>query len=176
MKIFISHAIKDKDHIEHIDKTLSPYGFELLIAEHFQDVNNIISEKIEKLINSCDIALILLTEKGFNSNFVQQEIGYIKKSNKPFIQLVQKGLGNQITGFNFGRDYISYDVENRESSLIIVKETLLNQWKLLEEKKRKENLARINYINAINEQKRKDNEKIALALGAGLLLLAIASE
>jgi nucleoside 2-deoxyribosyltransferase len=88
MKIFISHAIKDAELIENIKVYLEPHNIDLLIAEHYIDTQNTITHKIENMIKVCDVALFLLTENGFNSHFVHQEIGYIQSLKKPMLQLV----------------------------------------------------------------------------------------
>ena len=82
MKIFISHSISDKQLIKTLINRITPLGIKLLIAEHYFSTHNTITSKIEKLIDYSDFAIILLTENGFNSNFVHQEIGYIKKVGK----------------------------------------------------------------------------------------------
>lgn len=76
MKIFVSHSLSDSELLIKINGTLEPYGLKLLISEHVQDLNNTITKKIENMITECDVAVVMLTENGFNSNFVQQEIGY----------------------------------------------------------------------------------------------------
>jgi nucleoside 2-deoxyribosyltransferase len=109
MKVFISHALTDQDILKRIKETLEPHGLQLNIAEHYVDIERSITQKIENMIIQSDIALILLTQNGFNSHFVQQEIGYIKSLNKPFIQVVQSGFENKIKGFNYGHDYFELD-------------------------------------------------------------------
>jgi hypothetical protein len=109
MKIFVSHSLKDKTLIQALKSTLEPIGITLFIAEHYEDLENTITQKIENMIWQCDVALILLTTNGYKSNFVQQEIGYIKSCNKPSLQIVQCGLENKISGFMYGKSYVEYD-------------------------------------------------------------------
>ena len=78
INIFLSHAIADKTIIANIKKTLKPYGLNFFIAEHTRSVDSSISEKIEAMIQKSNIGLVLLTEKGYNSHFVQQENNYKK--------------------------------------------------------------------------------------------------
>ncbi len=77
MKVFLSHAISDKELIEMFQTSIKKTGVELVIAEHNFSLNETITQKIESMIRQSHIALFLLTENGFNSAFVQQEIGYI---------------------------------------------------------------------------------------------------
>lgn len=106
MKVFISHSLADHNLIKRIKDTLEPHGLKLFIAEHYIDIERTVTEKIENMIKQCDVALILLTQSGFDSHFVQQEIGYIKGQNIPFLQIIQSGLESKIKGFNYGKDYI----------------------------------------------------------------------
>lgn len=125
MKIFISHSLEDKDLIQKVVETLKPYNIDLLIAEHSYETRETITKKIEKMITDCDLALILLTEKGFNSAFVQQEIGYITSLKKPHIQLVQFGFEKKISGFNFGKDFILFDPKKPELAIEKSKKNIL---------------------------------------------------
>lgn len=106
MKIFVSHSLSDSELLNKIKDTLEPYGLKLFISEYVQDLNNTITKKIENMITECDVAVVMLTENGFNSNFVQQEIGYINSLKKPYLQIVQSGFEKKLSGFNFTRDYI----------------------------------------------------------------------
>jgi hypothetical protein len=124
---------------------------------HTLDFQNTISTKIEYLINNCDVALILLTENGYDSKFVQQEIGYIKKCNKPILQVVQKGIESRLVGFNYGRDYILYNPENPQNAVELIEKTLLG------------------YLKKETARKEK-GAKIGFGLIAGLIVLALSND
>lgn len=184
MNIFLSHAIADQDLIKTIQKTLEPYKIKFLIAEHTRDHELNITEKIEALIRKSDIGLVLLTESGYNSHFVQQEIGYIKSLKKPFIQVIQKGFESKIKGFNFGKDYILLDLNNSNVALNQLREDLLKffnkiskkkeaERKILEVKKYQEFKYAEQRRRKIHEEKQQANA--AFAVLAGLLILGIAS-
>ena len=175
MNIFLSHAIADKTIIENIEKTLKPYGLIFFIAEHTRSVDSSITEKIEAMIQKSDIGLVLLTEKGYNSHFVQQEIGYLKSQRKPFIQVIQMGFENQIKGFNYGKDYIQLDPNNTDAALEEIKKDLLKFRKRIITQytiKQEQMIA----TQKAEAQRKKQNENTALGILAGLLVLAIASE
>ena len=185
MRIFISHAIKDAELIENVKKTLEPHKIELLIAEHYVDTQNTITQKIESMIKGCDFALFLLTEHGFNSFFVHQEVGYALSQRKPMIQLVQIGLENKISGFLYGRDYISYNLDNPDLALNNMKKILLEYWRKQEQKRirvqqtlmyqiQQENLEQ-NRLQQLQKAKEAKEAKIGLGILAGLLVLAIAT-
>ncbi len=175
MNIFLSHAIADKSIIENISTTLKPYGLNFFIAEHTRSVDSTITEKIETMIRQSDIVLVLLTEKGYNSHFVQQEIGYIKSLKKPFIQVVQLGFENQIKGFNYGKDYIQLDPSNIDAAIIEIKKDLLSfRDRIIAQKKM--NKERVIAAQIAEAQRKKQQENTALGILAGLVVLAIASE
>ncbi|MBA7589927.1 hypothetical protein ES708_32026 [subsurface metagenome] len=169
MKIFVSHSLDDKELLVKVEETLKPYGIQLLVAEHYYETTETITKKIEKMITDCDLALILLTEKGFNSAFVQQEIGYISSLKRPHIQLVQHGFEKKITGFNFGKDYISFDPSNPERAIEKFKNKVSSM--LIEKaeiKKKHEQLAAQMALK--KKQMQIKNEKT----GIGILVIFIA--
>jgi TIR domain len=131
MKVFLSHAIIDKDLIRALKNRCSKNGLQLLIAEHTIGLNKTITEKIELMIRESKIALFLLTANGNESKFVQQEIGYVQSLKKPALYIVQKG--KQITGFAYGRDYIELDPENPDEAIKKAISKLLAHWKKLQE-------------------------------------------
>jgi hypothetical protein len=175
MNIFLSHAIADKSIIENIEKTLKPYGLNLFIAEHTRSVDSNITEKIELMIQNSHIGLVLLTEKGFNSHFVQQEIGYLKSLKKPFIQVIQLGFENQIKGFNYGKDFIQLDPNNINATVEEIKKDLLKfRKRIIFQNKMKHD--QIIAAQKLETQRKKQNENTALGILAGLLVLAIVTE
>ncbi|MFK5108432.1 hypothetical protein ACI394_28210, partial [Klebsiella pneumoniae] len=87
-----------------------------------------ITDKIESMINNCHLALILLTENGYNSHFVQQEIGYINSKRKPYLQIVQEGFQQKIKGFNYGKGYILIDPANPTTAIEKAKRIILDYW------------------------------------------------
>ncbi len=177
MKIFVSHSIRDKKLINDLKASLEPQGLTLLIAEHHSDIEfATITEKIEKLILNCDVALILLTDNGFNSNFVQQEIGYVKSLNKPFLQVIEKGLEKKITGFNFGKGYIEYCHNESQITIDKIKMYLLNYFNQIEQMKkeriRKEHSKQLQLL--LQQQKEKEQAmKVGLGILAGVLVLGM---
>lgn len=174
MNIFISHSLADKELLKSIESNLKPHGLTLFIAEHFEDVEKTITEKIESMINNCHLALILLTENGYNSHFVQQEIGYIRSKGKPYLQIVQKGFQNKIKGFNYGKGYILIDPSNPTAAIARAKEIIMDYWNKLYEKEQRE-LAQ--YQQQLEAQRKKEESDKAIATVAlvSLIFLAIGS-
>ncbi len=168
MKIFVSHQMKDVHLIEKINE-LIPNEIELLIAEHTVDLNNTISNKIENLIKSCDVGLVLLTANGIVSPFVNQEIGYLTSLKKPFLQLVEAGKESEIKGFNYGKDYIKYNPEYPDEALEKIKELLSKQW---------EHIKKARLAKRQKEIERQEDKKMLVGIGivAGLFVLAMNSD
>lgn len=167
MRIFVSHAISDQVLIKKILETLKPYGLELLVSEHYIDIEKNITTKIETMIKQCDVALILLTKDGFNSHFVQQEIGYIKSQRRPFLQLVEIGMQEKIKGFNFGYDYILLNPNEPQIAVEKIKYVLLNYWDRLRQRQQIK-------LKRIEEQRRRDNQtKLGLGILAGLIIIGL---
>lgn len=158
MKIFVSHALTDASIIEQISACTSAFGIELLVAEHCIDLDRTVTEKIEMMIESCDLAIVLLTENGFDSNFVQQEIGYIKRSKKQILPIVQAGLEQKIKGFIFGRDVIKYDPSKPDLMLLQLTSVVMEAWAKLKEK-----------MSAEDES--RQNLQIVIGLGVLVVLL-----
>lgn len=176
MRIFVSHAIKDSKLINDLKSNLEPHGLELLIAEHHPDIKySTITEKIENMIKSSNVALFLLTKNGFNSNFVQQEIGYIRSSKIPHLQVVEKGIEKKITGFIYGKGYIEYSPDDPNKTIFQIKDTLLKYWDDENERKRKIDYKnkKIRQIKRM-EQERKDKQlSVGIGIIAGALIIGL---
>jgi len=161
MKIFISHSIKDINLINAIKQILEPYGITLFIAEHYLNLVGNVTQKIQYMIDNCDLALVVLTEHGFNSNFVQQEIGFIHRANKPSINLVEKGLETMLTGFIYGNDMILFDPKNPYPELNKTRNILLNHWERIQQEV---------FFKKLEEQQ-KNNAKAVFGFLAGIFIL-----
>jgi hypothetical protein len=174
MKIFVSHSIRDSKLIKDLKSNLEPHDLKLLIAEHHPDITySTISDKIEQMIDICDVAIILLTKNGFNSNFVQQEIGYIKRAGKNFIQVVENGIEKKITGFNYGKGYIEYNESDLQKTIDKIRAELTY---FLDEKQKRiqrkliiqQNLARLQKI-----EKEEKSKRLAFSLVAGAVVFSM---
>lgn len=168
MKIFISHAIKDGALLQHIESILKPFGLTLLIAEHHFELHSTISDKIRVMIDSCDLGLVLLTENGFNSGFVREEIGHLDAKGKPIILVIEKGYEQKYSGFMYGHDFVSLDPVNPIIALEKIKGIMLSYWRKLQAEENKK------LQLAAEEQARVNrNGLIAIGILAGLLILGV---
>lgn len=127
MNIFVSYSRKDKSIIvDKIRQVIRRNGFTPLIAEDDLSLSETITEKVERLINSSELAVVVLTKNGQSTAFVQQEIGYLQKSKKPMLILVEKGIEEEVSGFLYGRDYLTIDPEDLETALTKTEERILS--------------------------------------------------
>lgn len=126
MRIFISHSMRDQHLINALQSIAAVLGIEPLIAEHTMDLQNTVTTKIENMILNSDLVLVILTREGFNSNFVQQEIGFAK-GKKSILILVEQGYESRISGFIYGFDYVSVDPLNPQPALVRIHEILVEQ-------------------------------------------------
>jgi hypothetical protein len=117
MQVFISHSMKDAGLTGQVDRIARNLAITPIIAEHYLNVQGGITAKVESGIRASDVVLVLLTPQGFNSDFVQQEIAFAASLGKPKVLLVQKGLEEQLSGWAYGHDFISYDPSNPRPAL-----------------------------------------------------------
>jgi len=150
LKIFISHSTKDHKLVMALEGYLKSKGILVYIAEKDCQVGRYLSNKIIENIEKSDYFLVLYTNRGKESGFVNQEIGYWIKAHGfiNFIPLVEKGIKPE--GFLSGREYFEFDPKNQ-------------------------NIGLNNTINYL-EQKKEENEielfGYNMVIGLGLLGLA----
>lgn len=166
MKVFVSHSMKDQSILQGIKNTLNAHGIELFIAEHEIDMQNSITEKIKGMIESSNVALILLTRNGIKSGFVREEIGYLEAKKIPSLIIFEKGVEKEYGGFKFGHDYIELDSDYPDMTIEKVKRVLLEHWNNLIEQQRQ-------YRAQQEEERKRTQNKALIGIGivAGLLIL-----
>jgi nucleoside 2-deoxyribosyltransferase len=117
-KVFISHSTQDQRLVIALANILSKFGMKVTVAEWYLTPGQRLDEKVFNKIENSDCVVILLTQNGIRSNWVQQEIGYALKSGKPLIPLVEKGITNRDLAALKGREYIEYDPYQPQQALI----------------------------------------------------------
>ncbi len=112
LKIFISHSTKDIRLVSVLEEYLIKNGITSYVAERDYQPGKLLSEKIISNIDISDYFLVVYTQNGKDSNYVNQEIGYwIKKMGyNNLIPLVEKNIKPE--GFLCGVEYIEYDPNN----------------------------------------------------------------
>ncbi len=117
-KVFISHSTQDQGLVIKLANILSKFGVEVLVAEWYLSPGQQIDKKIFDKIEKSDCVVVLLTQNGIRSNWVQQEIGYALKCDRPLIPLVEKGIDEKELASLKGKEYIEYNSYQPQQSLI----------------------------------------------------------
>lgn len=104
VKIFLSHSIQDEYLVRELQNKLDVEGIDVLIGEDEVNPGTYLPEKFKQMIDSCNIFIAVLTNSAIESKWVQWEIDYAIKVNKPRIllkdQLVQLDTNYEWTEFS----------------------------------------------------------------------------
>lgn len=121
VKVFISHSTQDFQIVEGLRRYLESCGIRVYIAERDTRPGKPLSQKIERNIDNSDYFLVVYTENGKKSEFVQQEIGLWKgrRNNINLVPFVEKGLNPG--AFLCGFEYIEFDPLNLNIGFLKVK-------------------------------------------------------
>jgi TATA-box binding protein (TBP) (component of TFIID and TFIIIB) len=162
-KVFISHSNAERDWelIQNLETWLYYMEIEPLLARRIYKPE-LVSLKIQSMINQADVMIALWTENSAKSGFVNQEIGYAR-DKIPIIVL--KVSDASLTGLVYGIDTIDIGGENAKEELEKLRIWLLaNKFeKETEEKARQRNATISAIVSGI--------VVFAITLGLGLLLI-----
>ncbi|MDZ7292675.1 MAG: toll/interleukin-1 receptor domain-containing protein [candidate division KSB1 bacterium] len=117
-KVFISHSTQDQGLVTALANLLVKFGIEVSVAEWYLTPGISIDKKIFEQIENADWVVVLLTNNGIRSSWVQQEIGYALKTGKLLIPIVEKGTKTNALGALQGREYIEYDPLQPQQALL----------------------------------------------------------
>jgi nucleoside 2-deoxyribosyltransferase len=115
---------------------LTRLGIAVSVAEWYLTPGSRLDEKVFQQIDESDSVVVLLTQNGARSNWVNQELGYALKAGKPVIPLVEKGTAERQLGSLRGKEYIEYDADHPQESLTKAS-TFMNSLKLDKENREK---------------------------------------
>ena len=87
-KVFISYSTKDIEKLNHVRNTLQESAIEVFAAEYNLDPGESLSETIIAAIRNCDIFILLWSTNSKESEWVPQEIGIAKSSNRKILPIV----------------------------------------------------------------------------------------
>lgn len=135
-KVFISHSSRDQGLVISLANLFSKFGVEVSVAEWYLAPGERIDRKVFREIETSDCIVVLLTQEGIRSTWVQQEIGYALKANRHIIPLVEKGTNVGDLGALQGKDYIEYDSYQPQQALIRLS-TYVKSLKLRKEEQEK---------------------------------------
>lgn len=116
-KVFISHSTKDQGLVISLANLLTKFGVEVFVAEWYLSPGEHLDKKVFEQIEKSNCVVALLTRNGIRPNWVQQEIGYSLKQDKPVIPIVEKGIKKEDLGALQGKEYIEYDPSEYQQAL-----------------------------------------------------------
>ena len=115
--VFLSHSSKNRNLVVDIRDELKKAGVGVYLAEeHLQPGKNL-PQKILNKIKSADCMVVLLTDTGVRSQFVNQEIGAAKALNKPIIPMVETKVKRKVGGLLAGLELIIFDKAKPEQAI-----------------------------------------------------------
>lgn len=117
-KVFISHSSEDLGVVSKISDSLKKEGVKAYVAESYPEPGKMLPEKIMENLRASDCVVVVLTEAGVKSPWVQQEIGIAKTLNLPIVPLVGKGVA--VKGLLEGVEYIPLDLQNLEVAIDVL--------------------------------------------------------
>lgn len=118
--VFFSHSSADSEQISLIAEHARAAGVEPYMANHDYQPGRQLLDKIVKAIESSDAVFVFLTQSGYDSNYVHEEIGIAIGKNKLVIALVDPELqmgggqdmatlaGTEVVPFSFAKPTIEH--------------------------------------------------------------------
>ena len=109
-RIFLSHSTSDREILDSIKSDLEKGKIEVYVAEDDPKPGFNLSDKVYRAIESCDAFVVLLTENGQSSGFVNSEIGIAKGAKKLIIPMLQ--IGVTLPTILSGVEYVKFEPSN----------------------------------------------------------------
>lgn len=113
MKVFLAHLFQDQLANE-LAVRLERNGVDVFMAERHVSVSNTITDKLRDAIQTCDFFMALITAEGARSTTVREEVAVANAFKKRILLIVEKGYEQSLTGFSYGKDFLSFDPYNSE--------------------------------------------------------------
>ena len=135
--VFLSHSSRNRKLVIDIRNELKEAGIGVYLAEEYPQPGKNLPQKILNNIKSADCMVVLLTDTGVRSQFVNQEIGAARALNKPIIPMVEKKVKRKVGGLLAGLELIIFDKAKPEQAINEVS-SYVSRLKLSLESKMKE--------------------------------------
>lgn len=116
-KVFLSHSTKDRNLILSIRNHLSEAGISVYLAEEDLQPGTNLPQKIINNIKSSNCMVVVLTDAGIRSQFVNQEVGVAKAGNKPIIPMVEEKVKKKVRGLLEGVELIIFNKTNPKQTI-----------------------------------------------------------
>ncbi len=104
-RVFISYSHRDGTRARHVKQLLEVTGAQVFLAELSVPPGDDLANKIISAIKGCDLFVLLWSHHAKNSEWVPQEIGIARGSNRPVIPVVLHKSA-EVSGFLKGLKYL----------------------------------------------------------------------
>jgi hypothetical protein len=108
-QVFLSHSSADADPVEWIAAQVQAVGLHPYLAERDIQPGRPIADKVREAIAGSATLLVLLTDSGDSSRYVQQEIGAAVQSGRRVIALVEHMVVQEPLAMLDGIEHIQFD-------------------------------------------------------------------
>lgn len=116
-QVFLSHSTKDRKLVSSIRNALEDVDISVYLAEEHLQLGKNLPKKIIQNIKSSDCMVVVLTDMGNRSQFVNQEIGAARMARRTVIPMVEKKIERKIGGLLAGLEYILFDKSNPREAI-----------------------------------------------------------
>lgn len=114
--VFISHSSKDQAVVRWLQAHVEAAGHRPWVAEWDHQPGANLNDKVLEHLRDSDAYILLLTEEGYDSVYVQQEAGAAVASGKPVIALVDQALAAEPMGLLNDLEWVRIDRNNLAES------------------------------------------------------------
>ena len=97
-QVFISHSHQDKVVVDWLVDQVEAVGHKAWVASRDLPPGSNQTEEIRRALAESDAYILLLTEQGYDSEYVKHEVGAAVVSNKPVIALVDHAVADRNLG------------------------------------------------------------------------------
>ena len=153
-KVFVSYSTNDLKNVSELQQSLTGTGVEVFVAEHSVVASEVLSAKISKAIEECDLFVLLWSSSAKASEWVPQEIGKAHSLKKVILPLVLED-GLSLPGFISDLKYLPVH-KNPQEAITQAQKFVIEQFQS------KQRAA---------QQKEQENSRGLLVLGGVLLWL-----
>jgi hypothetical protein len=124
--VFISHDTNDETLARWLKEQVEAAGHVAWVAEWDYQPGARLTDKVKQNLRDSDAYIVLLTEDGYASPYVQQEAGYAAMSGKLAIALVEKSLAALPMGMFTDVEQVRFDRNDLAASTAAIATGLRN--------------------------------------------------
>ncbi|TAM71338.1 MAG: toll/interleukin-1 receptor domain-containing protein [Microbacteriaceae bacterium] len=124
--VFISHDTNDETLARWLKDQVEAAGHDAWVVEWDYQPGAHLTDKVKQHLRDSDAYIVLLTEDGYASPYVQQEAGYAAMSGKLAIALVEKGLAALPMGMFTDVEQVRFDRNDLAASTAAIATGLRN--------------------------------------------------